>query len=140
MPIQFQCGTCAKPIEVDDEVAGRSAQCPFCRSVVQVPDHTTLARPSLHVESGPPPATQRPEPFGLIGLGLALVAYVLLCSGMYMTLKYIPGGFRAQGRWRYASGVAHAEWTLVSCTVGEGGAAVPWMFLVPIAEVRVLDE
>ena len=52
----------------------------------------------------------------------------------------VPGGFRAQGRWRYASGVAHAEWTLVCCTVAEGGGAVPWMFLVPVREVTVLDE
>ena len=52
----------------------------------------------------------------------------------------VPGGFRAQGRWRYASGVAHAEWTLACCTVEEAGEAVRWMFLLPLAEVRILDE
>jgi 3-hydroxy-9,10-secoandrosta-1,3,5(10)-triene-9,17-dione monooxygenase len=52
----------------------------------------------------------------------------------------VPGGFRLRGRWRYASGVAHAEWTLVCCTLEEGGARVPWMFLVPVSDVKVLDE
>jgi alkylation response protein AidB-like acyl-CoA dehydrogenase len=52
----------------------------------------------------------------------------------------VPGGFRASGRWRYASGIAHADWTFISCTVEEEGVRVPWMFLVPVAEVTVGDD
>jgi alkylation response protein AidB-like acyl-CoA dehydrogenase len=51
-----------------------------------------------------------------------------------------PGGFRASGKWRYASGIAHADWVFVSCHVEEAGARVPWMFLVPVASVAVHDD
>lgn len=37
MAIQFGCENCRQPIEVDDEAAGRQAQCPYCRAIVQVP-------------------------------------------------------------------------------------------------------
>lgn len=52
----------------------------------------------------------------------------------------VPGGFRASGKWRYASGISHADWTFLSCTVEEAGERVPWMFLAPVAEVRVHDD
>lgn len=52
MAIQFICVGCSQPIEVDDEFAGRSAACPYCRHVVTVPssstfhpDHPIPARP-----------------------------------------------------------------------------------------------
>ena len=71
------------------------------------------------------------------GRGYVLASAPLAPGG---TAVRVPGGFRAQGRWRYASGVAHADWTLVACTVEEGGERVPWMFLVPVSDVKVLDE
>ena len=38
MAIQFPCSSCNKLIEVDDEMAGRWAVCPYCQSTVQSPD------------------------------------------------------------------------------------------------------
>jgi len=52
----------------------------------------------------------------------------------------VPGGFRISGHWRYASGIAHADWSFVSCIVEEGGGRVPWMFLVPVGSVRIHDD
>ncbi len=37
MAIQFVCPGCSQPIEVDDEIGGRSAACPYCQHVVSVP-------------------------------------------------------------------------------------------------------
>lgn len=45
MAIQFQCGGCQQPIEVDDQFANRQAVCPFCRAVVVVPPQTSLGVP-----------------------------------------------------------------------------------------------
>lgn len=42
MPIQFYCISCGKAIEVDDEFAGRTAQCPYCSEVIAVPPTSTL--------------------------------------------------------------------------------------------------
>lgn len=53
MPIQFPCSTCAQPIEVDDPLAGKLAQCPYCKAIVNVPASTTLDAP-------PPIETARP--------------------------------------------------------------------------------
>ncbi len=59
MSIQFQCSQCQQPIEVDDEYAGRSAACPYCRSVNTVPQESTYcpdgvvsARPATGGEPG----------------------------------------------------------------------------------------
>src|SRR4030042_1105980 len=41
MSIQFRCTHCAQPIEVDDEHAGREAQCPYCQEVARVPAEST---------------------------------------------------------------------------------------------------
>lgn len=61
MPIQFRCPGCSQPIEVDDPFAGKSAQCPYCRRVITVPETTSLdaaapieARPSDSAGSLPP--------------------------------------------------------------------------------------
>ncbi|MCH8806353.1 MAG: hypothetical protein IH986_09730 [Planctomycetes bacterium] len=43
MSIQFECPSCSQPIEVDDEYAGQTAACPYCRKVVSIPSVTTLA-------------------------------------------------------------------------------------------------
>jgi len=52
----------------------------------------------------------------------------------------VPGGFLATGKWRYASGIAHADWTFVCCTVETNGENVPWMLLLPVTSVTVHDE
>lgn len=36
MPISFNC-SCGERLEVDDELAGRQARCPYCEAVVNVP-------------------------------------------------------------------------------------------------------
>ena len=40
MPIQFQCTWCGKKINAGDAFAGKSAKCPGCGGVVQVPAAT----------------------------------------------------------------------------------------------------
>lgn len=35
MAVQFNCSSCGKPIEIDDEFAGQSVTCPYCRTVVR---------------------------------------------------------------------------------------------------------
>ena len=37
MAIQFQCTACGKPIEIDDEYAGKNIRCYYCRSTVTAP-------------------------------------------------------------------------------------------------------
>lgn len=65
MAIQFRCPSCSQPIEVDDEFALRSAQCPYCRSVVAVPAVSSLefgapvtARPVPNADPGPLPRAE----------------------------------------------------------------------------------
>jgi hypothetical protein len=41
MPIQFCCAQCGQPIEVDDEHAGQTATCPYCRHVMSIPQQST---------------------------------------------------------------------------------------------------
>lgn len=43
MAIRFQCASCAQPIEVDDEWAGKLVACPYCRKTVVAPAASTLA-------------------------------------------------------------------------------------------------
>lgn len=42
MVIQFQCTGCSEPIEVDDDLAGASAACPYCGRVCTVPRESTF--------------------------------------------------------------------------------------------------
>src|SRR5262249_58294093 len=38
MPIQFECSACGKKIKAPDENAGKKARCPYCKSVIFVPE------------------------------------------------------------------------------------------------------
>lgn len=64
MAIQFACPGCSQPIEVDDEIAGKSAACPYCQRVVTVPGQTTYRPAELHaaglVEPDAPPPVAPP--------------------------------------------------------------------------------
>ncbi|MBN0047145.1 oxidoreductase [Streptomyces actuosus] len=52
----------------------------------------------------------------------------------------VPGGWRLDGEWRMASGVAHAEWLLLaSWAPGPEGVREHRFFAVPRAELSVLD-
>ena len=66
MAIQFACPGCSQPIEVDDQIAGKSAACPYCQQVVTVPNQTTYRPAELHaagpVQQGAPPSAAGPPP------------------------------------------------------------------------------
>ncbi|NLE58955.1 MAG: hypothetical protein GX616_11375 [Planctomycetes bacterium] len=64
MAIRFACPSCRQPIEIDDEWAGQSVGCPYCRKVItapavsswpseQVPVATPLRQPTEPIM--PPP-------------------------------------------------------------------------------------
>jgi hypothetical protein len=59
MSIQFFCTSCGQPIEVDDEHAGKTAACPYCRQLVSVPAESTY-RPG---QPPPTPAGAATAPF-----------------------------------------------------------------------------
>ncbi len=73
MSIQFLCTSCGQPIEVDDEHAGKTAACPYCRQLAGVPMQSTYApdqppaSPSTpdsdeHGPVPPPPVPAAPYP------------------------------------------------------------------------------
>jgi hypothetical protein len=71
MAIQFPCPSCKQPIEVDDEYAGQSAACPYCRRVVNVPTESlgevrpaAMARPTLSASEGEARGEPREVPTG----------------------------------------------------------------------------
>lgn len=113
MPIQFACTNCGQPIEVDDEHAGQSAACPYCRHVVRVPDESTY-RPDGAIEARPaePPAPQRAAGatagesaqaltaararksgiYGLLGAGLAVALFTIAVAiSGYMMMDRLGG-------------------------------------------------
>ena len=52
----------------------------------------------------------------------------------------VDGGFRVSGRWKWGTGVMHADWVIVSAVVAqEGKPPQVIMVLVPAAEAKVLD-
>ena len=66
MAIQFHCSNCGQPIEVDDEHAGKTAACPYCRQVAAVPRESTYqpgqtatARPAATEGQTPLPESPR---------------------------------------------------------------------------------
>ncbi len=52
MAIHFACPSCRQPIEVDDDWAGQSAACPYCRNVVTAPAASTW--PSTDIQQAAP--------------------------------------------------------------------------------------
>lgn len=49
------------------------------------------------------------------------------------------GGYRVSGRWQWATGVAHAEWLMVTALVEREDAPEPRMFILPIAHAKIED-
>jgi alkylation response protein AidB-like acyl-CoA dehydrogenase len=51
------------------------------------------------------------------------------------------GGFRLSGRWRWGTGIVHADWVIVSSLLGNGndGPGMPHLFALPRSEVEVED-
>ncbi|NIL97990.1 MAG: hypothetical protein GTO53_09575 [Planctomycetales bacterium] len=62
MPIEFVCPGCQKTLRVADDYAGRSAKCPNCQTVAQVPAAGRPATPPP-----PPPAPPAAGPAGGAG-------------------------------------------------------------------------
>ncbi len=105
MPIQFCCTQCHQPIEVDDEHAGQSAVCPYCRHVIAVPTESThqpatavTARPLGGVPSAsgaatapdvcePPAEHRRPTiPAQRQRAAFTFGNYALICAGLGLIL------------------------------------------------------
>lgn len=51
----------------------------------------------------------------------------------------VPGGHRLTGRWKWGTGCMHADWMLLNGMLDQPGDPVTHMFLVPAAEVDVVD-
>lgn len=56
------------------------------------------------------------------------------------TAAKIPGGYRLNGKWGFASGVDHAQWVLLNAVEMNGDRRVERMCLVPIEKVEVVDD
>ena len=112
MAIQFRCAQCGHPIEVDEQHAGQTAACPYCRHVMSVPEHSTyqadVAVPARPLEGGPPgagvpwPGTQPPgialsprqqaaRRFGRYALSCMLVAVALFAIGVTRSMLLLRG-------------------------------------------------
>jgi 3-hydroxy-9,10-secoandrosta-1,3,5(10)-triene-9,17-dione monooxygenase len=53
----------------------------------------------------------------------------------------VEGGFRVNGRWRFASGSGHAAWTFLgNCFVpSQGGPPDVWRLLLPRSDYKIID-
>lgn len=110
MAIQFLCKSCGQPIEVDDNLAGRSVKCPYCQQTTETPMASTWqpgAAPPPAASPGsptppmgvppppgpgfapptpgygfvpPPPPAARPPIVGYVSVGLAIVNAVILLA------------------------------------------------------------
>ncbi len=52
--------------------------------------------------------------------------------------KPVDGGFRIGGRWKYASGCEHCEWTLLGGTVA-GKPDDRRIFVIPNSDYEIVD-
>jgi indole-3-acetate monooxygenase len=55
------------------------------------------------------------------------------------TAIVVDGGFRASGRWTFASGCQHADWFVAHCVVDDGGLPPLRMMVLPANEVHIID-
>jgi hypothetical protein len=64
MAIRFACPSCRQPIEIDDEWAGQSVGCPYCRKVVTAPAVSAWPSEQIPVAAplGQPSAPTVPPP------------------------------------------------------------------------------
>ena len=51
----------------------------------------------------------------------------------------VDGGFRASGRWAFASGCQHADWFLAHCIVDDGSMPPLRMMVLPASDVHIVD-
>jgi 3-hydroxy-9,10-secoandrosta-1,3,5(10)-triene-9,17-dione monooxygenase len=64
----------------------------------------------------------------------------LICSSLMPTgvAKPVDGGFRIGGRWKYASGCEHCEWSFLGGTV-EGSPDDRRIFVIPKSDYEIVD-
>jgi hypothetical protein len=69
MAIRFSCPACQQPLEIDDNWAGQSVACPYCRRVVNAPQASTwpgsdvpMAAPGWPADPHAQPQQQQPPP------------------------------------------------------------------------------
>ena len=64
----------------------------------------------------------------------------LICSSLMPAgvAKPVDGGFRISGRWKYASGCEHCEWTFLGGTV-EGKPDDRRIFVIPNSDYEIVD-
>ena len=55
------------------------------------------------------------------------------------TATVVDGGFRASGRWAFASGCEHADWFVAHCIVADGSMPPLRMMVLPASEVQIID-
>lgn len=51
----------------------------------------------------------------------------------------VDGGYELSGRWQWASGVMHSDWTLVTAVGGSSAAPEMLLVLLPLSDVEVVD-
>jgi 3-hydroxy-9,10-secoandrosta-1,3,5(10)-triene-9,17-dione monooxygenase len=52
----------------------------------------------------------------------------------------VEGGFKLSGRWRFASGCDHTDWTFLGAAATEAqGQRVDWRFLLPKSDYSIVD-
>ncbi len=102
MAIQFACPSCQRPIEVDEELAGSKAACPYCRSVVTAPMSSEYGPPSTvptarvpdrEVVFGTPEVARSPQPrnaAAIWGFGLACICWALFVVGWVISFNSMP--------------------------------------------------
>jgi hypothetical protein len=65
MAIRFSCPSCRQPIEVDDNWAGQTVACPYCRRVVTAPAQSSWPPPVIPVAAPATGGIAPPPPPGI---------------------------------------------------------------------------
>jgi len=159
MAIQFPCGSCGQPIEIDDEWGGKTVACPFCHSRIVAPVESQLSDSEFVPTASPapprvpdalssaPPPTDRPAVAMAESNRLAVVA-VILAAVMLFTLiamKWVIGNhigeIEALGE-RWQALVAEGKgfmlaWQTVQMELLEAnnGTIPTWLMVVGVLEV-----
>ncbi len=98
MAIQFQCGFCKQPIEIDDEHASGAVGCPYCKKTVTAPAHSTLAD-TPHIPMASPAGDMIPNsatgPYAQSMTPLAsrntIAIVALVLAGMMLVAMFVTG-------------------------------------------------
>lgn len=51
----------------------------------------------------------------------------------------VDGGYRASGRWAFASGCQHADWFVAHCFIDDGRMPPIRMMVLPAADIEIID-